>query len=250
VIDPLSPPCGDHPTLTSVIIPCFNERYRLRTTLDDVVAVVRNGKHPVEIVVVDDASNDGTSDLVLEMMKSIPELRLVRLGYNAGKGGTVRAGMLAARGARRAFIDADGAVPFGEMARLEAALDAGADIAVGSRVTNPALVDALLHRRFFGFFFRALVRALVVRTVQDTQCGFKLFRSEAAITLFAEQRVSGFAFDVEVLGRAERLGLRIAEIGVRWRERSGSKVRVLSDGLTMAGDVLRLRGYLGRPPCR
>jgi dolichyl-phosphate beta-glucosyltransferase len=91
---------------------------------------------------------------------------------------------------------------------------------------------------------------LVVRTVQDTQCGFKLFRSEAAITLFAEQRVSGFAFDVEVLGRAERLGLRIAEIGVRWRERSGSKVRVLSDGLTMAGDVLRLRGYLGRPPCR
>jgi dolichyl-phosphate beta-glucosyltransferase len=231
----------------SIVIPCFNEEHRLGRTLDDLFAWSRPRGAAVEVVVVDDASTDGTAALVTARAAAAPELRLVRLPRNAGKGGSVRAGMEAARGARRAFADADGAVPFADMERLEAALDAGADVAVGSRVLDPSLVDALFHRRFFGFFFRTLVRWLLVRSVADTQCGFKLFTAEAAARLFQDQLLPGFAFDVELLGRAERLGLRIAEVPVRWRDQPGSKVRVIRDGLVMARDVIRLRRRLGPP---
>lgn len=226
----------------SVVIPCFNETVRLGATLDDILAWARARRRAIEIIVVDDMSTDGTPDLVLDRMRTTPELRLVRCEHTAGKGGTVRAGMQAARGARRCFVDADGAFPFEGIEQLEAALDAGADVAVGSRVLAPSLVEApSLHRRLVGSVFRALVRLLLVRSVGDTQCGFKLFRVEASETLFAQQQVSGFAFDVEVLRRAERAGFRIVEVPVRCHERAGSKVRVLRDGVAMAADVVRLR---------
>jgi dolichyl-phosphate beta-glucosyltransferase len=232
----------------SVVIPCFNEERRLGATLEDLLAWSRRREQPVEVIVVDDASTDGTAALVTARAATASELRLLRLTHNAGKGGSVRAGMAAARGARRGFADADGAVPFVDMERLEAALDAGADVAVGSRVLDPSLVQALFHRRFFGFFFRTLVRWLLVRTVADTQCGFKLFSAEAATRLFQDQLLPGFAFDVELLGRAERIGLRVAEVPVHWQDRPGSKVRVLRDGLHMARDVVRLRRRLGPWP--
>jgi dolichyl-phosphate beta-glucosyltransferase len=233
-----------HLASLSVVIPCFNERARLGTTLSDVIVSVRARQRQCEIIVVDDGSTDGTADLVREWIEHAPEISLIRLPTNVGKGGTVCAGMLAASGARRAFIDADGAVPFDDMDALHAALDAGADIAVGSRVVDLSLVETRLHRRFAGFFFRALVRLCVVATVKDTQCGFKLFTAQAAEAVFAQQCVSGFAFDVELLGRAERLGFRIAEVGVHWRDQAGSKVRVVHDGLAMARDVLRIRAEL------
>jgi len=235
------------PTL-SVIIPCFNERTRLRRTLDEVAGWARAHGRAIEIIVADDGSTDGTPDLTREWAAVIPGLRLVALPHNTGKGAAVRAGLRAARGGMRLCIDADGAVPFEDIAVLEGAIAAGADVAVGSRVLDPSIVKARLHRQFFGFFFRALVRALLVRTVNDTQCGFKLFRAEVVEPLFAEQRVQGFAFDVEVIGRAERAGLHVAETAVRWREQPGSKVRVLRDGPMMLLDVLRLRMALGPLP--
>ena len=230
----------------SVVIPCLNEIGRLRPTVDDILAWSRQQPFPIEIIVADSGSTDGTMDLVMELSKERPEVRLVRVDPPVGKGAAVRAGMRAAGGARRAFVDADGAVPFAEIARLEAALDAGADVAVGSRTLDPSRVESLFHRRFVGFFFRRFARMLVVRGVEDTQCGFKLFCSEAAEALFAEQLIPGYAFDVEVLGRAERLGLRVAEVAVLWRDRPGSKVRVLRDGLAMVADVIRVRLHFDR----
>lgn len=231
----------------SVVIPCFNETARLRRTIDEALAWTRAHRRSTEIIAVDDGSTDGTPEFVEQLMRDAPELRLVRLARNQGKGAAVRAGMLAATGDRRAFIDADGAVPFEEMARFDRAIDDGADVVVGSRVLDPSRVDALTHRRLMGAVFRGLVRRLLVRGVEDTQCGFKLFRGAAAATLFAEQRLPGFAFDVEVLARAERLGLRVTELAVRWREQPGSKVRVVRDGLAMAADVIHLRLRLGPP---
>jgi dolichyl-phosphate beta-glucosyltransferase len=231
-----------------VIIPCFNERTRLRRTIDDVAAWAARRCRAIEIIVADDGSTDDTPAVAAQWIADVPALRVVALAHNQGKGAAVRAGMLEARGDWRAFIDADGAVPFEDIEILERALAGGADLAVGSRVVDKSKVDALVHRQFLGFFFRALVRSLIVRTVDDTQCGFKLFRARAAEALFAEQRIAGFAFDVEVIGRAERTGFHVAEVGVRWRERPGSKVRVLRDGLKMVVDVLRLRAMLGPLP--
>src|SRR6185312_7327044 len=165
-------------------------------------------------VIADDGSTDGTADLAAQWSAQIPSLRVVRLPNNRGKGAAVRAGLLSTRADRRAFIDADGAVPFAEIERLEQAIAEGADIAVGSRALDPSRVEALFHRQFFGFFFRTLVRLLAVRTVDDTQCGFKLFTGSAADTVFAEQRIPGFAFDVEAIARAERAGLKIVELPV------------------------------------
>jgi dolichyl-phosphate beta-glucosyltransferase len=235
------------PTL-SVIIPCFNERARLRRTLDEVAAWARARGRAIEIIVADDGSTDGTPDIAREWAAEIGGLRIVALPRNEGKGAAVRAGLLAARASLRAFVDADGATPFEEIEVLETLVARGADVAVGSRTLDTSKVDALVHRQFFGLLFRTLVRTLLVRTVEDTQCGFKLFRADAAERLFTEQLVPGFAFDVEVIGRAERAGLHVAETAVRWREQPGSKVRVLIDGMKMALDVLRLRMALGPLP--
>jgi dolichyl-phosphate beta-glucosyltransferase len=228
-----------------VIIPCFNERTRLRRTVDEVVAWARDRGRTLEILVADDGSTDGTADLARAWIGDVPGLRVVALPSHQGKGASVRAGLLAARADRRVFIDADGATPFPEIDALEHAVANGADVAVGSRVLDRSKVEALYYRQFFGFFFRAFVRALLVRTVEDTQCGFKLFRGSAVTPLFTEQVVPGFAFDVEVLSRAERAGLRVVEVAVRWHDQRGSKVRVIRDGLKMAVDVLRLRRALG-----
>jgi dolichyl-phosphate beta-glucosyltransferase len=228
----------------SVIIPCYNETARLGRTLDDVRTYSSRQPGGVEILVVDDGSTDGTAEWVRRAMEDAPEVRLIQLPSNQGKGAAVRAGMRAARAPRRAFIDADGAVPFREIRRLHEALDRGADVAVGSRVVDPSLVDALAHRKVTGLVFRTWVKLLAVRGVEDTQCGFKLFTAEAADALFAEQLIPTFAFDVEVLARAERLGMRIAELGVRWQEQPGSKVRVVRHGLAMARDVWRIHRAL------
>ena len=229
----------------SVVIPCFNEAARLRRTLGDVLEWTRANHVSAEIIAVDDGSTDETVSLIEQWMRDTPELSLVRLPHNRGKGAAVRAGMRAATGERRAFIDADGAVPFREMERFGRALDEGADIVIGSRVLDPSRVEALAHRRYIGAAFRGMVRWLLVRGVEDTQCGFKLFRAAAADLVFTEQRLTGFAFDVEVLARAERLGLRIVELPVEWHEQKGSKVRLVRDGLAMAADLVRLRRRLG-----
>jgi dolichyl-phosphate beta-glucosyltransferase len=231
----------------SVIVPCFNESTRVASMLKDISRWAHTHGRSIEIVVVDDASTDGTPDVVRKSMETMPEVRLIQLERHAGKGGTVRAGMRAALGGRRCFVDADGAFTFEDIDRLEGAMDAGADVVVGSRLLTSSQAGVVpWYRRLASACFRALVRRLLVRSVGDTQCGFKLFRDEAAVALFSEQHVRGFAFDVEVLQRAEQAGLRIVEVPVRCRRRIGSNIRVVRDGIAMTVDVLRLYARRGR----
>ncbi len=124
-----------------------------------------------------------------------------------------------------------------------AAIAEGACVAVGSRVLDPSLVSARTNRRLIGFSFRQIVRALAVRNVSDTQCGFKLFRGDAADQLFSLQQVEGYAFDVEILFLAERLGYPVREVALRWRDQPGSKVRVLRDAVRMMWELLKVRWH-------
>src|SRR5947208_12704111 len=151
----------DRPSL-SVVIPCFNEAGRLWNTVDEVLTWSRDRSRTIDLLIVDDGSTDDTANLVLQWTAEHSQIRLLRFSTNKGKGAAVRAGMRAATGSRRVFIDADRAVPFVEIDALESALDGGSDIAIGSRVLDPSLVDGRLHRRFLGFFFRLLVRTLLV----------------------------------------------------------------------------------------
>jgi len=232
----------------SVIIPAFNEARRLPVYLDEVVGFLEGRGEPYEVIVVDDGSSDGTGALVQRVARRQPAVRLLPLGRNRGKGAAVRAGMLAAAGSRRLFTDADGATPIAELKRLEPALASGADIAIGSRV----LVDAAVavhtrpHRVAAGRVFNWLVARLGVRGVADSQCGFKLFTARAAEALFGALETVGFAFDVELLLRAQAAGFRIVEIPVNWADQEGSKVGVLRTGPGMLGQIVRARWRIGR----
>jgi dolichyl-phosphate beta-glucosyltransferase len=233
-----------HPPPLSIIIPAYNEERRIAPTLAQITAYLDRRHRAYELIVVDDGSRDRTRDHVAAVAAEHPQVQLLALPRNAGKGAAVRAGVLASRGRTVLFSDADLSTPIEELGKLEAALDGGADVAIGSRAA-PGDVERRqpLLRRVQGRAFHLVVRALgfrAVASVRDTQCGFKLFRGPVARALFAELTLTGFAFDVELLELAfDRF--RVAEIPVAWTHADGSKVRPGIDALKMLRDLTRIR---------
>ncbi len=201
----------------SVVIPAYNEAQRLPAYLREVVAYFDGRGDPYEVIVVDDGSADETAARVLEARAIHPAVTLQGLAENRGKGFAVRAGMRAARGSVRLMADADGATPIAEVKRLETAIEAGADVAVGSRALPDPSVrrEVQIHRKVSGEIFNFFARRMGVGDVTDTQCGFKLFRGAVAETLFRELETEGFGFDVELLMLAQivRARLRLARRG-------------------------------------
>ena len=240
------------PPRWSVIIPAYNEAARLPAYLKDVQAYFEGRDEAYEAIVVDDGSRDGTADRVREVAAGRLAVTVRALAENRGKGYAVRVGMGDASGALRLMADADGATPIAEVARLEAAVAAGADIAIGSRALHdPAVIRQVrMHRKLSGHVFNFLVRRLGVPGVVDTQCGFKLFRGPVAAALFPLVITDGFGFDVELLMLAVRRGHRIAEVPVNWADQPGSKVGVLRHGPRMLREVLAARRRLARESTR
>ncbi|HUM16201.1 MAG TPA: dolichyl-phosphate beta-glucosyltransferase [Candidatus Nitrosotalea sp.] len=239
---------NDVPLRWSVVIPAYDEALRLPGYLKDIQAYFEGRDEPYEVVVVDDGSRDSTADRVREVAAGRAAVTVHALPENRGKGHAVRVGMARATGALRLMADADGATPIAEVARLEAAVEAGADLAVGSRVLPAPGVSRQVrtHRKLSGHVFNFLVRRLGVGGVVDTQCGFKLFRGPVAAALFPQVTTDGFGFDVELLMLAERHGYRVAEVPVNWADQPGSKVGVLRDGPRMLREVLAARRRLAR----
>jgi dolichyl-phosphate beta-glucosyltransferase len=229
----------------SIVIPAFNEESRLGPTIRDAAEYCRMQGRAFELIIVDDGSRDGTSAVGRSLAVEFPEIRLIRLAANHGKGYAVRTGVVNATGTLVLFADADGATPIDELARLETAVAAGADVAVGSRAypTAGVQVKAKFYRHIMGRTFHHLVEWLADGGVKDTQCGFKLFRSVVAHDLFSRMRMDGFSFDVELLMMARRRGYRVAEIPVNWTHQPGSKVRLTWDSIRMAADLFRIRGH-------
>ncbi len=231
----------------SVVIPAFNEAERLPRTLARVNAHLAGQGHAYEIVVVDDGSTDGTAESA--RAEGGNALTLLRHHPNRGKGYAVRRGMLAAQGARRLMTDADLSTPIEDLSRLEAAVAAGHDVAIGSRAVRGANVAVRQpwYREAMGRLFNRLVRLLVLPGLYDTQCGFKLFTAEAAEAAFGPAVLDGFSFDVEALFIARRRGLRIAEVPVTWRNDTATRVGLLRGGQAFL-DLLRIRanGWRGR----
>jgi dolichyl-phosphate beta-glucosyltransferase len=229
----------------SIVIPAYNEELRIAPTIRDMAAYCRQSARAFELILVDDGSRDRTSVVGRALCQEFPELRLIRLAANHGKGYAVRTGVINAIGRTILFADADGATPIREIERLETALEAGADVSVGSRALRAqgVQVQAKVYRHFIGRTFHYLVERLADAGVKDTQCGFKLFRSSVAPDLFSRMRMNGFSFDVEVLVMARRRGYQVAEIPVNWTHQPGSKVRLTSDSLRMAADLFRIRAH-------
>jgi Glycosyl transferase family 2 len=236
----------------SVVVPAFNEAKRLAESVarfDTAIAAGAVDPSRTEVVVVDDGSTDGTAELAERLLGHLPHAHVVRLESNVGKGGAIRAGIARSTGALVAFMDADMSIDPSQVPLLEEALR-GNDVAIGSR-TRPGSPEERPGRlrMVMGRAFTRAVNAATRVDLGDTQCGFKGFRAPAARLLFHLSVVSGYAFDVEVLSMARRLGLSIAEVPVHWRHIPGSRVRPLADAFMMARDVQRSRsGIRARPP--
>jgi glycosyltransferase involved in cell wall biosynthesis len=225
----------------SIVIPAYNEEKRLPATLDRIAAWVQNSPLPVsEVLVVDDGSRDGTAALV-EKRGGI--VRLIRNPGNRGKGYAVRNGMLAAKGDWVLSTDADLSAPIEELGKLiEAARREEAVVAIGSRALDRKLVKVhqSMMREFSGRAFNVVMRVVTGLPFRDTQCGFKLFRQDAAKDIFSRQIEDGFSFDVENLVIARTLGLRTIEVPVEWSNVEGTKVS-LAQGMKSFADLVRIR---------
>ena len=217
------------PPALSIVVPAFNEAARILNTINNIREEMGRLGGDAELVVVDDGSIDETAAVVADIARSDVRVKLVRAAH-AGKGAAVRRGMLEARGAWRFLADADLSMPISELKRF---LDAaqGADVIVGSREARGARrVSEPWSRHAIGRVFNWVAKLLVLRGIEDTQCGFKLFSARAAQVLFPLQRLDGFGFDVEILFLARRAGLVIREIPITWVYRRESKVNVMSGG--------------------
>src|SRR5216683_4022205 len=227
----------------SIIIPAYNEGARLGTTLDRVLNYVAAQRWDAEVIVVNDGSRDRTADLVRSYAQTHPALHLLENPGNRGKGYSVRNGMLNATGEVLVFSDADLSSPIEEANKLFAAIEAGSDIAIGSRWLQPEMQThrQSLLRQFYGRLFNLALRVLLGLNFKDTQCGFKAFTRTAAQATFPLQRIERWGFDPELLYLARRAGLKVQEVPVAWAHVEGTRLSPLRDGLRMFGEVLKIR---------
>jgi glycosyltransferase involved in cell wall biosynthesis len=225
----------------SLIVPALNEQARLPFTLGEISTYVCAERLDCEVIVVDNGSDDATSAVVLQAMQRFPALRLLRTDRR-GKGLAVRTGMLAAQGEVALFADADLSWDVAEVTRFMALIDARTPIVIGSREgSGSRRVGEPAYRHLMGRVFNRVVQTLAIPGIEDSQCGFKAFRADAARAIFSAQRVDGFGFDVEVLYLARKLGYGVRVVPLRWEHKANSRVAPVRDTLRMLSDVLRVR---------
>lgn len=236
----------------SVIIPAFNEQERIADSLYTIKDYLSKQSYRSEIIVVD----DGSSDLTMEIVKFIDiygreikeqeEGTLLENIKNVGKGFSVARGMIKARGKIILFSDADLSTPIEEVEKLLPHIEAGYSVVIGSRGLKDSIVEKKpFHRQIISNVLNLIVRFLAVSGIRDTQCGFKAYTRDAAQRVALLQRIYGFAFDIEHLYIAKKLGLRIKEVPVKWDHKDGSKVDLTKESIRMIFDMIKIR-YIHR----
>uniref|UniRef100_A0A1B6MTM3 Dolichyl-phosphate beta-glucosyltransferase n=1 Tax=Graphocephala atropunctata TaxID=36148 RepID=A0A1B6MTM3_9HEMI len=258
----LFPSIGDpFSVLLSVIVPAYDEEKRLPPMLDECFEFLEARRRDTvrftyEVIVVSDGSRDRTVEVAQRYTREYGanQCRVLDLRTNRGKGGAVRLGMQSARGAVLLFADADGATKFSDLTKLEDSLKElvkGDYLVEAERISNEvalvcgsrahleqeAIATRSLFRTLLMHGFHLLVCVLCVRSVRDTQCGFKLLTREAARICFSSLHVERWAFDVELLYLAERLNIPVSEVSVNWTEIDGSKIVPVWSWLQMGRDL-------------
>ena len=236
----MTPVPGDRFSV-AIVIPAFNESRRITATLDQLSAFLSSQPWNWEIRVVDDGSADDTCAVVEAAARRESRIVLQREPHR-GKGGAVKAGLLASRTDFRFLCDADLSMPPAELPRFLPPVLPSFDIAIASREGRGAKrVGEPWRRHVVGRLFNYAIRWLVLPGIADTQCGFKMFTARSVDAVFPHVTLDGWAFDVEVLSIAKRLGLTIVEVPIEWHYRAESRLSVLSDGWRMLNDLFRIR---------
>jgi len=231
-----------------VIIPAYNEQDRIGPTLSRVAEYFMNYPDTWQVYVVSDGSSDNTNQVVESFASTNPNFGLITYSPNRGKGYAVRHGMLQVQADYILFSDADLAAPIEEITKLQAALNDKTPIAIGSRPLKESTLEIRQpwYREMLGRAFNKAVQLLAVKGIDDTQCGFKIFRNDVAKDIFSRCKLDGFGFDFESLIIARDLGYTIAEVPIRWSHQEGSKVILLRDGPRMLRDLIKIRMW-GKP---
>jgi len=226
----------------SVVIPAYNEDRRIANTLKKIRDYLDRQDFSSEIIVVSDGCTDLTDFCATESLKNWPNFRLLCRVENKGKGYSVKEGILNSRGRLILFTDADLSTPIEELNNFLPLVDEY-DVLIGSRAMPDSNIQ--VHQSFLrenmGKTFNLFVRLLVLRGIKDTQCGFKLFHRQAALDVFRRVKLTGFGFDVEALYISRKLGYRIKQIPVTWRNFPESRVHVLTSSAEMFLDLFRIR---------
>lgn len=231
--------------LMTIVIPAYNEAHRLPTTLPRVWDFITSRDEALDMIVVDNNSRDETGAVARAFAAEHPGVQVLDQPVR-GKGAAVRKGVLAAQGRYAFMCDADLAMPIEELPRFfPENLHRDYDIAIASReAPDSRRYNEPWYRHVMGRIFNFLVRTLAVPGVQDTQCGFKSLRRDAAHDLLPLLTIDGWAFDVELLALAVRRGYEVIEVGIPWYYGEGSRVNPLQDSLRMVREVLRVRRNL------
>jgi dolichyl-phosphate beta-glucosyltransferase len=217
----------------SLVIPAYNEEFRLRKSLEQDVSYLSGLNTAWEIIVVDDGSYDQTTVIAQEYVdKYGNSVRLLRLPRNRGKGAAVQMGVINAVGRYIIIADADNATPIEEVGRFLAVAKED-EIVIGSRYVESAKIEKKQSkwRVRIGRIGNHLIRLFLIDGIADTQCGFKLFPARIAKELFSRQRINRWGFDMEILSIAQGMGIPIREKGVIWRDVPGSRLRPLRDAV-------------------
>ena len=234
--------------MISIIIAAYNEEKRIIPSLFRIKEYMKKQKLDYEIIVVDDGSNDRTSEVSKEVIPDIPRLQVIRYKPNRGKGYALKTGVLASKGDVVLLSDADLSTPIEELSKLISLIDDKSyEVVIGSRalILSEIIKKQPWWRQNMGKIFNKIVKFIVLDDFQDTQCGFKIFLGNVARELFKELQTERFAYDVEILARAKRKGYRILEVPIRWINSPESKVNPLKDSFQMVLDLIKIRARVG-----
>lgn len=236
-------------TSLTIVIPAYNESKRIIKSLCDIDSYI--SKNPLsllfEVIVVDDGSLDNTKGVVNDWIQNESKnkkcFKVINYSPNRGKGYAVSQGFLNSSCELVLYTDADGASPVKEVEKLIHWINNGFDIACGSRVLkdDQSSVQMSIKRRFIGFVFHLTLRVCNLAGLRDTQCGFKLFTSQAAKKLAGSQQCFNYSFDIEYLFLAKRFGYKVKEVPINWYHVEGSKVNIIRDSIKMFLEVLKIR---------
>jgi len=230
----------------SVIIPAYNEEYRIKATLEAVFSYLSRQNYSWEAIVISDGSSDKTVEMTSEFISNKPEFSLIANTLNHGKGFVVRQGMLQAQGDFRLFTDADNSTSIEQIKKFWLYFNEGYDIVIGSIEVSGAVINeqAQWYRRFLGRYSKYLIRTVAgLWGIHDTQRGFKCFNAKSARDIFSRTKIDRFGFDIEVLALAKKMGYKIKELPVIWNNPGNSAVH-LSSYFQVLKDLFKIRWYL------
>ena len=224
--------------LLSIIIPAFNEEYRIINSLEIIDKYMGTMLFNWEVLIINDGSTDNTKNIIEEWIMHKHQFKVQTIEHQ-GKGAAVRYGILNSNTKYQFMCDADLSMPIDKISKFLNKMEEGYQIVIGSRQkTGAKRFNESIMRHILGRLFNFLIKLILVKNIEDTQCGFKCFNSNIAKDLFKLQQINGFAFDVEILFLAQKNNIDIFELPIEWRHNDKSKVRIILDPLLMARDIL------------